>query len=169
MQIHQTTESSLIRDFYVNHNTWLYSWLCKKIGSTFDAADLTQDTFLRLFGKEELTSIKEPRAYLTKIAHGLMVNHIHRRDIERAYLEEIAHLPEYQTQSVEMRAIALDMLIRIDAMLDGLPFKVRSALLLSQLEGLTHAQIASELGVSVASVRLYIGKAIAHCVSMDLS
>jgi len=166
MQSNHAIQNSLIQDFYLSHNSWLYSWLCKKLGSTFDAADLTQDTFLRVLLKTDLVSILEPRAYLTRIAHGLMVNHIRRREIERSYLAEIAHLPEYQTQSAETRAMALEVLIKIDTMLDGLPLKVRTAFLLSQLEGLTHSEIASELSVSVASVRLYIAKAITHCIAI---
>jgi RNA polymerase sigma-70 factor (ECF subfamily) len=169
MQSNQVLQNSLVQDFYVNHKSWLYSWLCKKLGSTFDAADLTQDTFLRVLLKTDLVSILEPRAYLTKIAHGLMVKHIRRREIERSYLEEISHLPEYQTQSAEMRSIAMEILIQIDTMLNGLPLKVRSAFLLSQLEGLTHAEIAAELQVSVASVRLYIAKALTHCLTIQSS
>lgn len=167
MQAAISISNSLVQDFYVSHNSWLYSWLCKKVGSTFDAADLAQDTFLRVLLKTDLVSILEPRAYLTKVAHGLMVSHIRRREIERSYLMEIAQLPEFQTQSAEARSIALEILIKIDSMLDGLPLKVRSAFLLSQLEGLTHAEIASELKVSVASVRLYIAKALLHCLEIQ--
>jgi len=167
MQASHVLQNSLVQDFYVSHNSWLYSWLCKKVGSTFDAADLAQDTFLRVLLKTDLVSIIEPRAYLTRIAHGLMVNHIRRREIERSYLEEISHLPEYHTQSAEARAMALEVLVKIDTMLDGLPLKVRSAFLLSQLEGLTHAEIAAELGVSIASVRLYIAKGITHCLELQ--
>ncbi len=167
MQSNHALQNSLARDFYISHNSWLYSWLCKKLGSTFDAADLTQDTFLSILLKKDLVSILEPRAYLTKIAHGLMVNHIRRREIERSYLQEISQLPEYHTQSAETRALALDILVRIDNMLDGLPIKVRAAFLLSQLEGLTYAEIATELAVSVASVRLYIAKALDHCIAIQ--
>lgn len=160
-------ENSLAQDFYISHNSWLYSWLCKKVGSTFDAADLVQDTFLRVLLKTDLVSILEPRAYLTRIAHGLMVSHIRRREIERSYLLEIAELPEYQVQSAETRAIALEMLIKIDTMLDGLPLKVRTAFLMSQLEERTHAEIAAEMKVSIGSVRLYIAKALLHCIEIQ--
>ena len=49
-------------------------------------------------------------------------------------------------------------------MLDGLPVPVRRAFLLCQLEGLTHADIAKTLGVSVGSVRLYIARALRQCL-----
>ncbi|WP_047534464.1 sigma-70 family RNA polymerase sigma factor [Methylotenera sp. N17] len=152
---------------YQHHQRWIYAWLCKKLGSSQDAADLTQDTFVKLLQKSEPLTIAEPRAYLTTIAHGLMVNHIRRRDIERAYLEEVAHFSPAAAPSEESRAMALELLIKIDTLLGGLPYKTQKAFLLSQVDGLTHAQIAADLRISVASVRLYIKKALLHCVALQ--
>lgn len=149
---------------YNDHRSWLHNWLRKKLGNTWDAADLVQDTFVKVLLKEEWRLVREPRAYLTTIAHGLMVNSLRRKDLERAYLEAIAHLPENEYPSPETRAIVLETLQEIDAMLDGLPAKVRTAFLLLQLEGLRHTEIAQRLGVSVSSVRQYLAKAIQHCV-----
>jgi len=149
---------------YVDHRSWLQGWLASKLGNAWDAADLTQDTFMRVLLKEDWSSIREPRAYLTTIAHGLMVNSLRRKDLERAYLEALAHLPENTCPSPETRAIQLEALFSIDEILDGLAPKVRRAFLLLQLEGLRHADIAERLEVSVSSVRQYIAKAIHHCV-----
>jgi RNA polymerase sigma-70 factor (ECF subfamily) len=33
---------------YTTHHGWLQGWLRKKVGNAFDAADLAQDTFVRL-------------------------------------------------------------------------------------------------------------------------
>lgn len=160
------TRDSLVTELYQTHNSWLMGWLCKKLGCSFDAADLMQDTFSRVLQKDDLTNIKEPRAYLTTIAHGLMVNHVRRRDIEAAYLDEIANLPQAEAPSPETINIMIETLTKIDEMLDGLPSKIRNAFLWFQLEGLTHAQIAERLSVSVSSVRQYIAKALLHCITM---
>ena len=161
------SRDSLITELYQNHNSWLMGWLCKKLGCSFDAADLMQDTFSRVLQKDDLADIKEPRAYLTTIAHGLMVNHVRRRDIEAAYLEEISHLSQAEAPSPETINIMIETLTRIDEMLDGLPSKIRNAFLWFQLEGLSHAQIAERLSVSVSSVRQYIAKALLHCINMS--
>ncbi len=42
---------SAVQDLYRAHHGWLQSWLSKKLGSSFDAADLAQDTFLRVLGR----------------------------------------------------------------------------------------------------------------------
>ena len=157
----------LITELYQTHNSWLLGWLRRKLGCSFDAADLVQDTFSRILQKDDLTNIKEPRAYLTTIAHGLLVNHVRRRDIEKAYLETISHLPQAEAPSPETINIMIETLTKIDEMLDGLSGKVRNAFLWFQLEGLTHAQIAARLSVSVSSVRQYIAKALVHCINTE--
>lgn len=163
----ETTRNASIAELYLAHNSWLLSWLRKKLGCSLDAADLMQDTFSRLLQKDDINEIHEPRAYLTTIAHGLMVNHLRRRDIERAYLETLADTPEVEAPSPEDLNIVIETLTKIDEMLDGLPAHVRNAFLWCQLEGLTHAQIATKLSVSVSSVRQYIAKALLHCIKMQ--
>lgn len=169
MHSNQTVHNLLIQDFYESHNSWLCSWLSKKLGSTLDAADLTHDTFIRLLLKSDAEHIVEPRAYLINIAHGLMVSHIRRRDLERAYLDALMHFSSAETPSPETQAIVLETLIRLDAMLDGLPAHIRNAYLLLQLEGLSYAEIAKKLGVSVRTVGNYIAKASLHCMLMKQS
>jgi RNA polymerase sigma factor (sigma-70 family) len=95
-----------------------------------------------------------------------MVNHVRRRDIENAYLDAISNLPDVETPSAETVNIMVETLAKIDEMLSGLSDKVRKAFLWCQLEGLTHAEIASRLSVSVSSVRQYIAKALLHCIKM---
>ena len=163
---HRSTRNGLVTELYQAHNAWLLGWLRKKIGCSLDAADLMHDTFSRILQKEELPEINEPRAYLTTIAHGLMVNHVRRRDIEQAYLDAISYLPQAEMLSTEIINIMVETLTNIDEMLRGLSSKVRRAFLWCQLEGLTHAEIAARLSVSVSSVRQYIAKALLHCINM---
>ncbi|QQB35171.1 sigma-70 family RNA polymerase sigma factor [Achromobacter deleyi] len=151
---------------YQDHQGWLQGWLRKKLGCALDAADLVHDTYLRVLSQREPGEIREPRPYLATIAHGLMVNHLRRKDLERAYLETLAQLPEPLAPSPEARALALEALVEIDTMLDGLPVAARRAFLLCQLEGMTHAEIASTLRVSVGSVRLYIARALRQCLEL---
>lgn len=160
-------DSSAQQDFhalYREHSGWLRAWLGRKLGNACDAADLTHDTFIRVLMKQELAAIREPRAYLTTVAHGLMVNHLRRRELERRYLEALATLPEPEAPSPETQAVMLETLLALDAILDGLPARVRTAFLLVQLEGLGHADIAARLGVSVSSVRQYVARAMTHCL-----
>jgi DNA-directed RNA polymerase specialized sigma24 family protein len=84
-----------LRALYRDHHGWLFGWLRKKLGCAHNAADLAQDTFLRIIAsRDALLGVREPRAYLTTTAKRLLVDRARRRAIEQAYLDELAHLAE---------------------------------------------------------------------------
>ncbi|MCY1275156.1 putative RNA polymerase sigma factor FecI [compost metagenome] len=155
-----------VQALYREHHGWLHGWLRSKLGNAADAADLAQDTFLRLLLRSDLLELRTPRAFLRTVARGLVIDHWRREELERAYLESIAHLPEAETPSVETRELVLELLESIARMLDGLKPKVRTAFLLAQCEGLPHAQIAEHLGVSIRSVERYVADALYHCYQL---
>lgn len=162
------SKQQLLGTLYSEHHGWLHGWLRKKLGCVFDAADLAQDTFVRVAIQNELESLREPRAYLTTVAHGLMVNQLRRRKLEQGYLDAMNQVPASEVPSPEAQAILLETLCEIDTMLDGLPTKVRVAFLMVQLEGASHADIAQRLNVSLSSVRKYIMRALAHCLAVEM-
>ena len=156
-----------LHTLYSDHHGWLLGWLRRRLQCADSAADLTQDTFVRILQKREPQVPREPRAYLTTIARGLLINLRERQALERAYLDMLATLPEPQAPSPESRWLIFEALLQIDLMLRGLPPKVRSAFLLSQLEGCSYAEIAQRLDVSTSSVKQYLSRATAHCLRSE--
>ncbi len=152
-----------IAELYRGHHGWLHGWLRKKLGCSHRAADLMHDTFVRVLAREVPLTIREPRAYLTTIANGLVLNHYRRSRIEQAWLDALTLLPEPLAPSPETQAIMIETLIQLDRLLDGLPRLVREAFLLSQLDGLRQSEIATRLGISVPTVKRYIARALAQC------
>ena len=134
-----------VEELYANHHGWLRGWLHRKLGNSGDAADLAHDTFLRVLRKAVKPSeampafvpetIREPRAYLTTIANGLVVSHIRRRSLEQAWLETLASLPQPQFISPEQRAVVWQTLLDVDAALATLAPRVRQAFMMAQIDG----------------------------------
>lgn len=155
------TPADSVAELYQDHHGWLHGWLRRKLGCAHQAADLTHDTFVSLLAKP--CTPDEPRAYLLTIARRLVFESWRRRDLERAWLAELAAMPEETAPSAEERAIILETLLAIDALLDGLSARARRAFLLGQIDGLTYAEIAAELGVSVSRVRQYMAQALTRC------
>ena len=156
-----------VQNLYCEHHGWLHRWLDRKLGNTSDAADLAHDTFVRLLTRQSATSFgAEPRALLTHIAKGLVIDRWRRQDVERAYLDTVAHLPEPEVPSPEIRWLILEALYRIDAMLSAMPDKARRAFLMSQLDGMTYSQIAEALDVSLITVKRYMRDAFLACLSV---
>jgi RNA polymerase sigma-70 factor (ECF subfamily) len=153
-----------VRNLYSNHHHWLVNWLRRRLRNAENADDMAQDTFLYVLGKpEQVAQLREPRAWLSSIAKGLIIDRYRRQQVEQAYLQALAHVPEQDMPSPEERLILLETLTRIDALLDGLKPNVRTAFLLSRLEGLGYQAIAERLEVSVSSVEKYMATAIRHC------
>ncbi len=162
MSISENIPHQEVTRLYNDHNVWLQGWLRRKIGNHWDAADIAQDTFMRVLTKPSISGLREPRAYLTFIAKHLMVDFFRRADLERAYLADLMLLDEALQPSPEERLSVMQSLQAIDKMLDGLTPKTRVAWLYSRLDGLTHAEIATLLGVSTPRVRQYLANAAKH-------
>ena len=70
--------------------------------------------------------------------------------------------------SVEARAILLETLQELDALLHALPDKVRTAFLLAQLDGLSYEEIAAQMQVSLRTVTRYIAQGFKQCLCATL-
>lgn len=144
---------------YDEHHTWLKNWLQRRLPCADQAADLAHDTFLRVLAQREPIAPDAPRAFLTTVAQRVLASHFRRQYLEQAWLETLSQQPELVAVSEETRALWLETLYEIDRLLDTLPPVTRKAFLLSQLDGVGHAGIAAELGISIATVKRHIVKA----------
>ncbi|CAM3838895.1 putative RNA polymerase sigma factor FecI [Pseudomonas reidholzensis] len=152
-----------VNKLYLEHNTWLRGWLRRRVDSPCDAADLVQDTFVKVLKARNAPEIREPRQFLSTVAKGLMIDLFRRRSLEQAYLDTLSHLPCNEVPDVETQAILFEALVEVDQMLAGLGARVRQVFILSQLDGCTYAQIAQQLGVSLRTVNNDMAKAMEHC------
>jgi RNA polymerase sigma-70 factor (ECF subfamily) len=162
MSAESPAQPCAVSTLYTQHSAWLRGWLRKRLGNHCDAADLAQDTFVKLIKARTALEIREPRQYLSTVAKGLMIDLLRRRSLEQAYLDTLASLPEAQVPSAETQAILLETLVELDRLLSGLGARVRQVFILSQLDGLTYAQIAMQLGISLRTVNSHMAKAMEH-------
>lgn len=159
------TQASTVQSLYTQHNNWLIGWLCMRLGCPNNAADLAQDTFVRVLTRKEVTVVHEPRAWLLTIAKRLLIDKHRRYQLEQAYLAELklssesmAHVP-----SSEQLLLAVQTLELLTQALEQLADKPKRAFLLRHTDGLTHAAIAEQLDVTVTMVRKYLVQGLVAC------
>ncbi|GHC97388.1 RNA polymerase sigma factor [Pseudorhodoferax aquiterrae] len=158
-----------IQTLYREHHGWLHGWLRRKLGDAHHAADLAQDTFVRILTacraqELALDALREPRAYLTTVAGRVLLNHYRRLSLEQAWLAALAAQPAAFAASPEERLSILQTLNEIDALLDALPPRTRTVFLLAQLEGLSYAQIAERMDIALRTVKRHMAQAFEECL-----
>lgn len=134
------------------------------------ASDLVQDTFVRYIAYAQSTKVapEAPRYFLWRIASNLILD-LMRRERRRGRsvaLDDAAALAIADPQpSAERRLAARQEYRVLKRALNDLPQNQRAALLWNRVEALTHAEIATRLGVSPSMVNKYIMRALAHCAA----
>jgi RNA polymerase sigma factor (sigma-70 family) len=133
------------------------------------AEDIVQTVWLKLRERgEDPQTWEEPRAVLFTTAANLGTDN-HRRETvaERAISREAASAEAAGPgPDPEAHADAVGQLEQLSAALEKLPEQCRRAFLLNRLEGLTHSEIASQLGVSTKTVQRHIERALRACVEV---
>ncbi|WP_310522025.1 sigma factor [Pseudomonas sp. BIGb0164] len=72
------TSREPVGQLYGDHHRWLVSWLRARLGCSQQAAELAQDTFVRLLLAERTqpvaAELKEPRHFLVTVAKRVMID-----------------------------------------------------------------------------------------------
>ncbi|KQQ64145.1 RNA polymerase subunit sigma [Pseudomonas sp. Leaf129] len=153
-----------VHTLYLDHHRWLCGWLRQRLGCVDHAADMAQDTFMRVLTQRKAHELREPRAYLSTIARSLMIDMFRRRTVEQAYLETLASRPEALDISPETRLLIIETLLEIDRILHGLGARTRQIFLMAHLDGLSYVEIGRQLQVSVNTVKKHAVRALMHCL-----
>lgn len=158
--------SEQIHQLYQGHHTWLYQWFKRRLNNSEDAADLAQDTFLRIMKRQEALHFEQPRAILTTVAKGILFNWYKRQEIEKAYLEALENRPEEYERSPEHVVEAVEALFLISELLDQFSDRERQIFLWSQLDGIPQVEIAKRLNISTRTVMRDLTKVLSKCISI---
>lgn len=155
-----------VQCMYEQHHSWLNAWLKARLNNACDAADVAQDTFVRILGSTNTAPIREPRDYLATVARGLVIDRYRRRAIEQAYLQTLADRPETTVISEEDKALIIETLMAVDKALSDLGPRTKHIFVLSQIDGLTYQQIATQLKVSLTTVKKHMIRALTECTML---
>jgi RNA polymerase sigma-70 factor (ECF subfamily) len=126
--------------------------LRRMLGSGPDLPDLTQEVFLRFFGKvRELKKLESLRFFVTAIAIRRAREEIKRRRVRRSASPFLGDKVPLWSGTVNPEA--RDLLGHVSRAMATLDPQEQTVYLLRQIQGLELAEIASTLGISVSTVR----------------
>ena len=154
-----------VDDIFRQHYGWLRARVMRRVASHCEAEDVASETFLQLTEDGGRSEIREPRAFLTTIAKRILIKLWQRQDLEQAYADTLRQMPEAVALSPEEHSMLVEAICQIDRALAALPLPVKTAFLLSRLDGLSYPQIAEHMGVSLATVERHMKRALLQCVN----
>ena len=143
------------------HHRRVYSLCLRMIGNSTEAEDLTQDVFVQVFRK--LGSFRGESAFTTWL-HRLTVNqvlmHFRKNYVTKEQLTEDGEMPVgiMLDRNRFNRSPVLDRLALHEAIAQ-LPHGYRMVLVLHDVEGLEHNEIASLLGCSIGTSKSQLHRA----------
>ncbi|SFH81720.1 RNA polymerase sigma factor [Modicisalibacter xianhensis] len=157
--------TSTLDQLFQEHSRELAGYLARKLDAPDLAADLCQEVYLRLRRSALPDPLRNPRAYLFRIARNLLIDHQRQRGAqpETMPLDDPTLALESTTTCPETAVSQAQRLAQVRARLSRLPSHVRQALLWHRLDGLPQREIAQRLGVSERMAGRYITQAIEAC------
>jgi RNA polymerase sigma factor (sigma-70 family) len=126
-------------------------------GSRQDAEDVLQDVFVRAYGAlRSDTRDMNVRAWLYRVAHNRCIDHLRRPVPPPAEVFEVSRKPLHDPVEEAQRRDDLRQLVHD---VGNLPDQQRSALLMREIDGMTYADLAVALDVTVPAVKSLLVRA----------
>jgi len=148
-------------DAFRSERDHLMRYLGRRAGRDV-APDLVQEVFARAAGSQQAARLRNPAAFLTRIARNLLIDRSREEKAKPSFVEfddasDAASLPQ-QEWSLEAR----DLLEQYESAVAGLPEKTRRVFLMHRVDELSYRVIHEQLGISIATVEYHMIKALAH-------
>lgn len=136
------------------------------------AADLAQESYARVLAVERSgETIAEPRALLYRTARNLVIDGHRRNEVRGQNLSADADAPEAVVEGLaapsacepEVSAMSSQAVGALLAAIGELPLRCREAFILHKFDGLSQADVARQMGISVTMVERHIKLGMLAC------
>lgn len=158
-----------IAELFAAHRSKLETTLARRTGNRDLAGELVQEAFVRLLASgapSPSRSVEEDTRLLYAIARNAAIDH-GRITQRRAELLGSLSPEQFPTEapSPGRELDAKRAMTAMIAALESLPQRTQDVFLLRRVDGLSHAEIADKLDISVSTVEKHLLRALRHCQS----
>ncbi len=130
------------------------------------AEEIIQDLFVRLWEQRELWEFPGPlNTYLFRAARNRAISYLRRERVETQFLERTAR--ELAAEPDSRKGITVDESVRlqeveaaVDRAVDALPERCQEVFRLNRYHGLSYAEVAQVMQISVKTVEVQMGRAL---------
>ncbi len=148
------------RELYDGNVDRVYRLVYRMVGDGALAEEYTQDTFVRAFDRlESFRGESALSTWITAIAISVVYNG--QRKVRRLRSREV-ELEHAEPVAVTTRQADPDLKVKLNAAIDALPEGYRTVFLMHDVEGFTHEEIGSALGIQDGTSKAQLSRARAR-------
>lgn len=143
---------------YFEYSPRLYSFIRSVVRSKYDAQDILQATFLKIWEKKETIDLdKNFESYIYTVARNFCISHLRSKLYTQLIPLESC---ECGHEEVMQNVLEKDSLTYIEGVIDLLPERRKEIFILSRVSNMTYRQIADYLGISENTVDTQMRRAL---------
>jgi RNA polymerase sigma factor (sigma-70 family) len=155
---------TFVESLYLEYSQALRRFLSRERLSQDEVSDIVQETYYRVHQSSRLDAIRNPKAFLFRVARNIRLNDLkHRQAGVEVEDSDPGHMNVASEEPGPCRSFQSQQeLAVVRAALEELSPKCREAFVLNRFENMTFTQIAAELGLSVSMIEKHVSHAIVH-------
>lgn len=154
----------------------LKKFIARRVTNTADADDVLQETLIKIHRSINcLAPSSNLYAWMYKVTRNTIIDHYRKHQSTTVSLDSESNIPKDFEQRTPSREVLQEMAPCLRPMLEHLPEKYRDAIVLADLEGISQAELADRLGLSLSGAksrvqraRLQLKKLFAECCQFEL-
>ena len=143
------------------HYSTLCSYANNFLRDTDASEEIVQEVMFKLWiNREKIEFDSSPKSYLFRAVRNSSLNFLKHMNVREEYRASRESQPPEWERSQEDGMMVSELEERIRAAVDSLPVERRKIFILSRYDGLTYAEIAQRLNISVKTVENQMGSAL---------
>jgi RNA polymerase sigma factor (sigma-70 family) len=152
---------NLVEEWFDRWQSLIVHLLSKRLGDRDVAQDLSQEVYLRLLRVKDLQKVKNPRAYLCRVAVNAVgewrLRARQRKPHSSSELDRLVSMEDLERAFEQQQTGEA-----VRGALENLPPTIRHVLVLHCRDDMTYKQIASHMGITRRMVKRYVAKGYAE-------
>ncbi|MGD9557177.1 MAG: RNA polymerase sigma-70 factor [Mangrovibacterium sp.] len=145
---------------YMAYSEKLFHFAFSYLKSTFEAEEIVQEVFIQVW---EMRHQIDPGRSFDSLIHRMTINRVYNQMkhqvVKQKYQNYLTQFDSSLQDSPEAALHFKQLEAKINLLLTRLPEQQRTVFEMSRMKGLSHAQIANELGLSVRTVENQVYRA----------
>ena len=140
-----------------DHRHRVFSFAHYSLRVREDAEDVTQDVFIKLWQHWRKIDHEKLGAWLMRVAHNSVIDHIRKQRPQRANLDQFAEVEDLIAQESEATDLDREKFkARLQRAIQALDDPFRSIVIMRDIQGLSYEEIQCSLELSASQVKVYL-------------